>query len=67
MAASGSRSKQFKIGTPVGAVASGNVIDDATIDSLQTQVNNLRSYYGLSAYSFTTINAGTVLDDAHID
>lgn len=67
MAASGSRSKQFNIGTPVGAVSSGNIIDDATIDSLQTQVNRLRAYYGLSAYGFTTINAGTVLDDAHID
>lgn len=67
MAASGSASKSFNIGTPISAVASGNTIDDATIDDLQTQINRLRAYYNLSAYSFTTINAGTVLDDAHID
>lgn len=67
MAATGSASQSFNVGTPISAVASGNIIDDATIDNLQTQINRLRAYYNLGAYSFTTVNAGTILDDAHID
>lgn len=59
-------SRTFIVGTPASAVSSGNLIDDATMDNLQTQVNRLRAYYGLSAYSFSTINAGTSALATHI-
>ncbi len=59
--------RSFIVGTPFGAVSSGSLIDDGVADSAQSQINNLRAYYGMSTTSFTTINAGTTLDDAHID
>lgn len=60
-------SRAFTIASPISTVSAGSKIDDATIDSLQTQINNLRAYYGLAATTFTTVNAGTKALDDHID
>lgn len=60
-------SRTFTVATPISAISTGAKFDDATIDSLQTQINNLRAYYGLSAYSFTACNAGAKALDDHID
>lgn len=60
-------SRTFTVATPISAITVGTLMDDAVIDSLQTQINNLRAYYGLTATTFTTINAGTKAIDDHID
>lgn len=67
---SGSASRSFTIaaGSVTAAVtANTSIIDDATIDGLQSNINTQRSYYNLSSYSFTTCNSGTTLDDAQFD
>lgn len=67
MAESGSAQRVFNVGTPFGAVSSHSFIANGVADTAQAQINNLRAYYGKSTTSFTTINTGTTLDDAHID
>lgn len=67
IAESGSTSKSFYVGTPIGAISAGSLMDDTIIDNLQAQINNLRTYYGLGNYSFTTCNAGTRALDDHVD
>lgn len=60
-------SRAFIIGTPQAAVKAGDLFDDATIDGLQTNINNVRKYYNLGTYTFTTCNDGTLALDDHID
>lgn len=60
-------SRAFTVASPISAVTAGSKIDDATIDSLQTQINKLRAYYGLTATTFTTVNGSTKALDDHID
>lgn len=69
IAASGSASRSFTVGTPVSAVSAGAKFDDATIDTAQTNLENLRKYYyGSSATNnFTTCNYGIIALDDHID
>lgn len=68
-AASGSTSRTFTVGTPVSAVSKGSKFDDATIDTAQANLLNIRKYYygSNSTYSFTTCNAGTKGLDDHMD
>lgn len=66
-ASSGTATRTFTVGTVTSAVSAGNVIDDATIDGLQSNANTQRSYYGLGNVSFTTCDLGVVILDDHID
>lgn len=60
-------SRAFTVAAPQAAVSAGNVIDDATIDGLQTNIRNQQYYYGQTQTTFTTCDAGTVILDDHID
>ena len=59
-------SRSFTIGSTSLGVSAGGTIDDATIDNAQSYITNLASYYGNSAPSWTTCNAGTKLNLAQI-
>ena len=59
--------RTFTVGTVTSAVSVGGVIDDATIDGLQSNTNTQRAYYDLTAASFTTCDLGTIILDDHID
>lgn len=60
-------SRAFTVGEPQSAVKAGDLFDDATIDGLQANINNVRKYYNLGTYTFTTCNNGTLALDDHID
>lgn len=60
-------SRAFTVATPQAAVSAGAVIDDATIDGLQTNIRNQQYYYGQTQTTFTTCNSGTIILDDHID
>lgn len=60
-------SRAFTVAAPQAAVSAGNVIDDATIDGLQTNIRNQQYYYGQTKTTFTTCDTGTVILDDHID
>lgn len=44
----------------------GSVIDDATIDTLQTKINNVQAYYGQTKKTFTVCDNGTKLNRSQI-
>ena len=60
-------SRTFTVATPQAAVSAGAVIDDATIDGLQTNIRNQQYYYGQTQTTFTACNLGTVILDDYID
>lgn len=64
---SGTQSRAFTVASPQAAVTAGSVMDDATIDGLQTNIRNQQAYYGKTQTTFTACNAGTKALDDHID
>ena len=64
---SGTATRTFTVGTVTSAVTAGNIIDDDTIDKLQSNINTQRAYYDFANASFTTCDLGTIALDDHID
>lgn len=64
---SSTATRTFTVGTPQAAVSVGGIIDDATIDGLQSNIKTQQTYYGQTNSSFTTCDAGTTILDDHID
>lgn len=59
-------SRAFTIGSTSLGASINNIIDDTIIDNAQSYITNLASYYGNSAPSWITCNAGTKLNLAQI-
>lgn len=64
---SSTASRTFTVGTPQAAVSVGGIIDDATIDGLQSNIKTQQTYYGQTNSTFTACNIGTTILDDHID
>ena len=63
---SGSAQQSFTIGTTSLGATEGALIDDVYIDNAQSYITNLAAYYGNTAPSWTTCNAGTKLNASQI-